>query len=64
MECDTVRKDFPDIKFPPCCGACHEDTDMGYGEDLWFVDRDGMSRHVCCAVGNELEGREHYDNLV
>ncbi len=55
MDCDKVRKEFPNIKFEPCCESCHEDEDMGYGEDLWFEDFNGKDRNVCCAVGRGFE---------
>lgn len=51
MECPKVRKQFPEIHFPPCCESCHEDEEMGYGDDLWFEIGD-EDRHVCCAIMN------------
>jgi len=49
MECEDVRKEFPDIKFEPCCDSCHEDEEMGHGYDLW-LQINGKDRHVCCAI--------------
>jgi hypothetical protein len=62
MECDRVKKQFSKINFEPCCESCHEDSDMGYGEDLWFLDINGNMRHVCCSIGRELEGYKHGPN--
>lgn len=55
MECEEVKKEFPEIVFQECCISCHEDSDEGYGEDLWFLDPNGKMRHVCCRIGEGLE---------
>jgi hypothetical protein len=54
MECDKVRAEHSDKKFSPCCESCHEDDDMGYGNDLWVVI-DGKDRHVCCAINRAFD---------
>jgi hypothetical protein len=53
MECEEVKKEHPEINFYSCCESCHEDDDMGFGEDLWF-EIDGTDRHVCCAVNRSI----------
>ncbi len=55
MECDKLRKEFPDFEFEPCCISCHEDDDTGHGFDLWFEDPDHRDRNVCCAIYRGLE---------
>lgn len=54
MECDKVRAEFPHIHFRPCCESCHEDSNMGAGNDLWF-EIGGEERNVCCAVINSIQ---------
>ena len=56
MECDDVKNEFPAFQFEPCCQSCHEDSEEGFGEDLYFLDPNGNMRHVCCAIGRGLEG--------
>ena len=50
MECDEIRKEFPNIIFEECCISCHDDSETGYVEDLWFEDPNGKDRHCCCAI--------------
>lgn len=54
MECEQVKKEFPEIHFPPCCDSCHDDEGNGFGEDLWF-EINGEDRHVCCVIMNAIE---------
>ena len=54
MECDKVKKEFPNLEFVSCCLSCHEDADTGYGEDLWWTDTNDKERHVCCAIGEGI----------
>jgi hypothetical protein len=54
MECDEVRKEFPEIHFPACCESCHEDEAIGHGYDLW-LEIGGDDRHVCCSIMNGME---------
>lgn len=58
MECNKVKEENPDIKFEFCCESCHEDDELGYGEDLWF-EINGEARNVCCAIARafKLEGK-------
>jgi len=49
MECEQVRREHAEKPIGPCCVSCHEDAEMGYGQDLWG-EIDGKDRHVCCAV--------------
>lgn len=51
--CEEVKKEHPEIKFESCCQSCHEDDDMGFGEDLWF-EINGINRHVCCAINRSV----------
>jgi hypothetical protein len=53
MECEEVRKEYKNKEIEPCCLSCHEDDDMGYGNDLWF-EIDGKERHVCCAISRSF----------
>lgn len=62
MECEIVKKEFPNIKFEECCISCHEDSDMGYGDDLWFVDPNGKDRNVCCALYRSFEKVKNESN--
>ena len=55
MECEKVRQEFPDIKFEPCCESCHEDEDMGFGEDLWYLDKWNKLRNICCAMARGFD---------
>jgi len=55
MECEKVKKEFPEVKFEPCCESCHEDDEMGYGNDLWF-EVNGIDRNICCAIYRSLLG--------
>jgi len=57
VECDKVRAEFPHIKIESCCESCHEDEDLGYGEDLWFNLNGEYDKeyNVCCAVANSFK---------
>jgi len=55
MDCDKVRKLFLEIEFESCCLSCHEDADIGFGDDLWFLAPDGNTYFVCCSIGRGLE---------
>lgn len=54
MECDKLKTEYPDILFEECCESCHQDDEMGWGEDLWF-EIDGKDRNVCCAIYRAFE---------
>lgn len=58
MECEEVKKENPDVKVT-CCVSCHDDEDMGFGYDLWFVIN-GQERHVCCAVSRAFDKEDRY----
>jgi hypothetical protein len=61
MECEQVKKQYPEVEYEPCCISCHEDEDMGYGEDLWF-EIGWEDRHVCCAISRSfLKWRKKVD---
>ena len=48
MECQKFLEKYN--LFSNCCTSCHEDDDMGYGEDLWFDIPDDRDWHICCEV--------------
>jgi hypothetical protein len=54
MECEKVKEENKDIEFESCCESCHEDSNTGYGEDLWF-EINGKDRNVCCAIIISIE---------
>ena len=55
MECELVKTEFPQYSYESCCLSCHEDDELGYGDDLWFEDPNGEDRHVCCAIYRSWE---------
>jgi len=69
MTCEQFKKQFG-LSFD-CCTSCHEDDDMGYGNDLWFETLDLMEWHICCAaaraydkkVGEDLKEANAKQNL-
>lgn len=52
MECEEFQLRY-DIR-AECCESCHEDEDMGFGDDLWFRV-EGKDWHVCCKMINTYE---------
>lgn len=50
MECEQVKKEFTMFDYKSCCESCHQDDEMGFGEDLWFEDPNGTDRNVCCSI--------------
>lgn len=58
MECENIKIEFPNYKYKSCCESCHEDDEMGYGEDLWFDDPNGKDRNVCCAIHRAWKEKE------
>lgn len=62
MECDKVKAQYPEVIYEPCCESCHEDSNIGHGDDLWF-EIGGESRNVCCAVERSFKRwRKRIDN--
>lgn len=55
MDCETVKELYN--MHVRCCMSCHEDVDIGYGEDLYF--KLGIDfYHVCCAVANSFDRKK------
>lgn len=54
MKCEEIKKKY-NLQ-SDCCESCHEDDDMGYGEDLWF-EIEGKDWHICCATYKAYESR-------
>jgi hypothetical protein len=63
MECEEAKQVF-EIQVN-CCISCHEDDEMGYGNDLWF-QLEGSERewHICCAVERAIRKIDAKNNTT
>ncbi len=49
---------------PNCCGSCHDDVEMGYGDLFELTLDDGRTFLGCCKVGEWLANRAGHQEGV
>ena len=57
MECEEAKRVFQ-LKCN-CCVSCHEDEEMGHGNDLYFsIEGSEREWHICCEVERAIRSIE------
>jgi hypothetical protein len=59
MKCEEFKKE-KEIEFN-CCQSCHEDEDMGFGDDLWFEIPYDKDWNICCAAEQAWKKKHEYE---